>query len=152
MQTFLPYPRFDQTASILDRQRLGKQRVECKQILMTLTGQSRGWVNHPAIRMWAGYEWTLRAYTYAICAEWINRGYRDTIRDWLTTLDLPAHRAPVVPPWLGDPAFHLSHQSNLVRKMPAHYRAFFPDVPDDLPYVWPASEKSSNEYAIQVTS
>jgi len=28
-----------------------------------------------------------------------------------------------------------------LRKDPAHYRPFFPDVPDDLPYVWPASDR-----------
>ena len=44
-----------------------------------------------------------------------------------------------LPPWLGEDRFHLSHQSALVRKDPAHYRTYFPDVPDDLPYVWPAA-------------
>ena len=43
--------------------------------------------------------------------------------------------------WLGDPAVHRSHQSALVRKDPDHYRPLFPDVPDDLPYVWPASDR-----------
>ena len=46
-----------------------------------------------------------------------------------------------LPPWLGDPAFHRSHQSVLVRKDPEHYRKFFPDVPDDLSYVWPGSDR-----------
>jgi hypothetical protein len=43
----------------------------------------------------------------------------------------------VLPPWLGDEAFHLSHRSALVRKDPDHYRPLYPDAPDDLPYVWP---------------
>ena len=42
-----------------------------------------------------------------------------------------------LPDWLGDESLHRSHQSALVRKDPEHYRRFFPDVPDDLPYVWP---------------
>jgi hypothetical protein len=46
-----------------------------------------------------------------------------------------------LPPWLGDADFHVSHQSSLVRKNPAHYRPHFPDVPDDLPYVWPSSDR-----------
>ncbi|MET8413745.1 cytoplasmic protein, partial [Streptomyces sp. NPDC005195] len=46
-----------------------------------------------------------------------------------------------LPPWLGDPAFHRSHQSALVRKAPEIYIPFFPDVPDDLPYVWPTSDR-----------
>jgi hypothetical protein len=49
-------------------------------------------------------------------------------------------RAGRLPGWLGDPAFHRSHQSALVRKDPDWYRPHFPDVPDDLPYVWPASD------------
>ena len=40
-----------------------------------------------------------------------------------------------LPSWLAEPAVHRSHQSALVRKL-AHFRRFFPDVPDDLPYVW----------------
>ena len=47
-----------------------------------------------------------------------------------------------LPPWLGDAAFHRSHQAALVRKDPEHYRRFFPDVPDDLPYVWPSSDRA----------
>jgi len=38
--------------------------------------------------------------------------------------------------------FHLSHQSNLVRKYPEYYRWLFPDVPDDLPYVWVVDGKA----------
>ena len=37
MQTFLPYPSFEETASILDYRRLGKQRVEGFQILNIIT-------------------------------------------------------------------------------------------------------------------
>jgi hypothetical protein len=47
-------------------------------------------------------------------------------------------RGPAVaPPWLGDEQLHRSHQSNLIRKDPGFYRPLFPDVPPDLPYVWP---------------
>jgi hypothetical protein len=36
MQTFLPYPDFAKSAAVLDNKRLGKQRVECLQILTAL--------------------------------------------------------------------------------------------------------------------
>lgn len=36
MQTFLPYPDFSASARVLDDKRLGKQRVECLQILKAL--------------------------------------------------------------------------------------------------------------------
>ena len=45
--------------------------------------------------------------------------------------------AGAVPGWLGRRAFHRAHQSALVRQDPLRYRAHFPDVPGDLPYVWP---------------
>lgn len=135
MQTFLPYASFSESAKTLDRQRLGKQRVETWQILNALRGNSKGWTNHPATRMWRGYEEALAHYGDAICFEWVRRGYRDTMLErfhpWLT------HASPVLPPWLGDDDFHLSHRSNLVRKNAAHYRPLWPTVADNLPYVWP---------------
>jgi hypothetical protein len=45
--------------------------------------------------------------------------------------------ADELPRWLGDPAFHRSHQAALVRKDPEHYGPLFPGVPADLEYVWP---------------
>jgi len=41
------------------------------------------------------------------------------------------------PSWLGDPAFHRAHQSNLLRKDPEWYGQFGWEVKNDLPYVWP---------------
>jgi len=43
MQTFLPYQNFTKSAQCLDRQRLGKQRVEAWQILQAITNPSYGW-------------------------------------------------------------------------------------------------------------
>lgn len=145
MQTFLPesvaFPRkaFELSASVLDYRRLGKQRLETKQILETLLGRSSGWRNHPAVRMWIGYEGALAQYGYTMCEQWVSRGYNDTLRLYFYDLML---ELPIgfLPPWVGDPAFHRSHQSNLVRKDPQHYRRYYPDVPDDLPYVWPATD------------
>lgn len=44
MQTFLPYPNFAASARVLDNRRLGKQRVECVQILKAIQpGYATGW-------------------------------------------------------------------------------------------------------------
>ena len=134
MQTFLPLADFAASVQALDRQRLGKQRIEAIQILRTLQGKSKGWANHPAVRMWQGYEPALARYGLATCDEWLRRGYVDNCRAEFAGVSQDNHR---VPRWLGDEDFHRSHQSNLVRKFPAHYGPMFPDVPDDLPYVWP---------------
>jgi len=141
MQTFLPYPDFEKTACSLDRMRLGKQRVETFQILKALRDESNGWRNHPATRMWDGYEDALAVYGIAICQEWIGRGYKDTMlerfEDRLTRNRKHVH----YPWWIGDEDFHISHQSNLVRKMPEFYEPQFPGIPNDLPYVWPVEER-----------
>lgn len=137
MQTFLPYPDYVKSAQVLDRQRLGKQRVEAWQILQTLLHltDKRGWANHPATRMWAGYERSLAVYGADMCTEWIRRGYRDTLLHRFTLHTLGGIAVP--PVWVGDEGFHRSHRSNLLRKLRSHYEAFWPDEPDDLPYVWP---------------
>jgi len=139
MQTFIPLPDFRETARVLDWRRLGKQRVECLQLLnvnLNPSSSKRGWVNHPAARMWRGHETWLLLYACDICDEWIKRGYRDTL---LTRFLAMAKGRPddPVPPWFGDPAFHASHRSNLLRKDPSWYSQFSWSEPADLPYIWP---------------
>jgi len=135
MQTFLPYPSFQKSAQVLDRQRLGKQRVEAWQLYLSLTDPDYGWKNHPASKMWKGYELSLLTYGFDICNEWISRGYKDTLRPrFLSKMELHPYSCPL---WFYDERFHLSHQSNLIRKLPDHYGPLFPGVPDNLPYYWP---------------
>lgn len=141
MQTFMPFPSFAQSARVLDRQRLGKQRVECLQITTALLSGSGAWYNHPATRMWVGYEIALVKYGLTVCKVWKDRGYRDTcfgkIRALISHVTMDEINNAPLPHWVGDPDFHTSHQSNLVRKKPEHYRPYFPDVPDNLEYIWP---------------
>ena len=132
---------------MLDDRRLGKQRVETLQILRALVFPSyKGWKNHPATRMWRGFTPALVAYGLAVCAEWSRRGRADAVAQTLveftggTSPELERlRRSGALPPWLGLEQLHVSHRSSLLRKLPEHYRRYFPDVPDDLPYVWPAS-------------
>lgn len=148
MQTFLPYADFAQSAHALDSKRLGKQRVECKQIYLALTQPDYGWKNHPAVKMWFDFgnhraATALAVYAMAICNEWRARGFNDSLLPWFEAR-VPGRESPLwdcedwFPPWLGNEAFHLSHQSNLVRKDPAYYGPQFPGVPDNLPYIWPS--------------
>lgn len=138
MQTFLPYSDFTATAQVLDRQRLGKQRVETMQIMKALV-LGVGWVNHPATKMWTGYESALLEYQEAVVQEWCARGYKDTCLEKTKTLyrEHAAKSTHAMPSWLGHKDFHLSHQSNLLRKNPDHYGHLFVNVPNDLPYLWP---------------
>ena len=149
MQTFLPFADFEQSARSLDPKRLGKQRVECIQVLRGLTVEGYGWRHHPAVKMWRGHEEALGRYSFTCCEVWVESGFGDTcaatIGAELAAIGITAVRsqselaeAGGLPAWLGDEEFHRSHRSSLVRKDPAFYRPRFPDVPDDLPYVWPA--------------
>ena len=163
MQTFLPYPNFALSASALDRMRLGKQRVECLQLYNALTQADYGWQNHPATNMWRGHEGALLMYAVYICREWLGRGYKDNMLPFFRTRIL-SYDSVNPPSWLGDEAFHLSHQSNLLRKvreakdrakttkLPRHiktakylnlfYSKFKWQAPDDLPYIWPNPHQS----------
>lgn len=132
MQTFLPYSSFARSAQVLDYRRLGKERVEAWQIYQTLIGVSSGWSNHPAVKMWRGYENALLEYYNTMLFQWAERGY---INKKLQPIAIKG--AIKLPHWLGDKSLHLSHQSNLIRKLPEHYKQYFPTVSDDLPYVWP---------------
>jgi len=68
----------------LDDKRLGKQRLECIQILLSLSGIINIWEipkyihNHPVTLLWKGNEDYLLSYTTACIIEWGNRGYKNT--------------------------------------------------------------------------
>lgn len=130
MQTFLPVSSFEESAGILDYRRLGKQRVEARQILNALRNGG-GWKNHPAVKMWRGYENALIAYGNAMICEWIMRDFKNTM-EILDCGDIQE-----LPLWFGLDKFHASHRSNLLRKDPEHYKVFGWSEPSDLPYFWP---------------
>lgn len=148
MQTFLPYADFERSARALDRKRLGKQRVECIQIVRGLTVSDYAWRHHPAVKMWRGHEEALGSYGLTCCRVWRELGFDDTCAGTIEA-DLAAFgvtrlrsqqalaSAGALPAWLGDEEFHRAHQSSLLRKDPEFYGPQFPGVPDDLPYVWP---------------
>lgn len=142
MQTFFPHADLVETAKVLDRQRLGKQRVETMQIMKCFLRESGGWVNHPAVKMWKGFGWALMKYQEAICTRWVtDLGYKDTCLDKTRsiyyTLSYEMQNKGIWPDWIGNEEFHVSHRSNLLRKKPDHYREFWHDTPNDLEYVWP---------------
>lgn len=138
MQTFLPYEDFKRSAEVLDYRRLGKQRVETWQLIRAINGETMGWRNHPAAVMWRGYVPALALYGKVICEEWIQRGYQDQMLQRFELIS-SGHGPKNLqfPPWLGSYNFHVSHRSNLIRKFPEHYKMHWPEVPEDLPYMWP---------------
>ena len=132
MQTFLPYQGFAASAITLDFRRLGKQRVEVKQILNALRNGG-GWARHPAVLMWAGFEELLSHYGNIIIQTWIDRGYTNNMPFF--EVAGPVEEAPM-PWWLGLPEFHDAHKGMLYKKDPEHYASFcvYSHIED---YWWP---------------
>lgn len=162
MQTFLPYEDYAKSAAVLDRMRLGKQRVETFQVLQTLLGvklvakdsqnndvpeaqwfivqnDGKGWLNHPVVKMWKGHELELLKYQKAICNEWTSRGYKDScLRKSEKLIELYGGELKEgKPSWIGKESVHESHRSNLIRKDDVHYGAIWPKLTSDLEYEWP---------------
>ena len=137
MQTFLPTEDFRESAQILDYKRLGKQRVEALQIynalcnIPTKSGRSyRGWLNHPAVLMWKGYEEALILYRNAMIEEWILRGYNNTMEMYSVGSNVK------MPYWIGDDRVHSSHRSNLLRKDFDFYSKYGWKEPLNIEYFW----------------
>ena len=150
MQTFLPHPSFEDSAAVLDRARLGKQRVETLQILQSLDKfynqkiEKVAWVNHPASQMWVGYEKSLVKYGKMICIEWISRGYKDTCYDKIGYFtNLFPDSSDEDPWWLGREELHISHQSMLYAKAPDYYAHFAGASAKATDYWWPTRHAPS---------
>ena len=138
MQTFLPYPDFARSAACLDYRRLGKQRVEAKQILNALADPAYGWQHHPAVQMWRGHDMALACYGWWVCREWRMRGYQDTLFGWFNQIYISGSIYTIhKPSWCGDGRFHASHRAALLAKDPAHYSQFGWTETPAINYWWP---------------
>lgn len=156
MQVFMPFGLNRNSMNCLDNKRLGKQRVECLQILNALQGKSKGWRHHPATLMFYGAEEALKIMGDWAIAEWIRRGYTNNME--------PFSHHPVgimasVPPefwpewWCEEDLAERvieSHKLNLLKKDYNHYYRKF-SIHSDLiyskrdienaQYVWPVTKE-----------
>lgn len=132
MQTFLPLDSFKLSAHVLDDSRLGKQRIESKQILNALADPTDGWRRHPAVKMWKGYEHALRLYYNWCLFEWEARGYRN----------IALKREPVAdemryPWWFHDEKYHSAWRAVLLAKDYEFYSRYGWIEEPKLKMVWP---------------
>jgi hypothetical protein len=80
VNTFVTSRCLKECAKNLDNKRLGKQRVEAKQIIEALeTPGKSSWERHPATKMWKGHVDALKVYYNHIVREWIARGYKNNL-------------------------------------------------------------------------
>ena len=162
--TLLPYESFSESARVLDRALLSRQRLDGLEIIDALvaTPPEASSAVDPGVAMWGGYGIALTTYILACCNEWTGRGYRDGVKskvlkrvgarlnmspeavEGAAHQDLLALEAEwgnslhMLPPWLGLDELHTSHQAYLLRKNPGWYRKYGWDVDDSRPLVWPS--------------
>ena len=144
MQTFLPDKSFRKSAQILDNKRLGKQRIEARQILeilveerlefMTLS-KSR-WRNHPAVRLWEHKEKALSLYGVEMCLEWKARGYKDNQLFIFCREYYRFHTDKPDPYPDFSEALYSSHRAALFAKNPEYYKQFGWREKPVIDYVW----------------
>lgn len=145
---------------MLDNQRLNKQALEGWQIMMTLLEldpagnhrQPKGWVNHPAVKMWRGHESGLLNYIVEMVIEWKRRGYKSTIADKaMATYDRAIDLGLVwengttdLPDWMYEPIYDAlasSHRVALLTKKYEWYSQFDWEedngvAPTQYDYIW----------------
>jgi len=147
MQTFVPFDNFEDSAAVLDSKRLNKQLLEGRQIYKILASNqtSGAWVNHPAVKMWRGFDTALFEYLRVIKDECLYRNIQ-TEKNWNALTEMHEwnwHRGNsiVMPHWWGNDKVHQSHRNNLYRKDSEHYAEFvndsFVSCCEKCNYFWP---------------
>lgn len=141
MNSFVCDEDYDKAAAALDYRRLGKQRVECYQMLAALTGRAVGWRNHPATRAWEGHEKSLAEFAIACHIEWLERGYKDTTLGRMRELaaELPDTDKPW---WVSDERWLTNIRGILVMKRPSHYSVHWPTCEPTSKQLWPVPNDS----------
>lgn len=136
MQTFLPYADFEDTFAVLDDKRIGNQVYR-----EGLTLARGGWKNHPASKMWWGYEYALVQYCLAGLIELARRG-RKYWHHFYTFEEMKKQLPNTGDPWwLGDERLHSSHRAALLYKDEYHYCAYGWTENPALNYWWPTQHK-----------
>lgn len=132
----MPYPDLEQSVRCLDPDRLGNQIY--REGLSLLRG---GWSNHPASKLWINYKPALAQYCIYGLRELVRRNKRPpTHISLLHEFKRYMHNKPIIlPPFIGNIAFHISHMDNLIFKYPSYYAPLFNrPIPTSKPeYIWP---------------
>lgn len=166
VNTFIISTHLPDTFSLLDYKRLGKQRLEAKQLINILEKMDNGedvnnigFAKHPACLMWFGYTNALKAYFNLCVIEWISRGYKNTMElydvdhDKFVNVECEFDGISTVfkgedgdnpyefPPFASFPPFILSHKAALIRKNPVYYKDLLCEEVEPyikLGYLWPS--------------
>ncbi len=145
VNTFVLTNTPESTVKLLDYKRLGKQRVEAKQIIEIIEKSSKlhsllmkesntkiSWANHPIVAMWCNNLNGLKYYCNACIREWINRGYKNNM-----TLYSIQEKLEDLPWWFCNIQLQNSHRASLIRKDSIYYKDLS-CIPDyiNYGYIW----------------
>jgi hypothetical protein len=159
MITFVPFPSYEKSARVLDRQRLCSQRREGCGLLNGITKSKVG--DHPGKlpvmwQMWWYHPEALAVYIRTIDEEWQRRGYQtykiipavtlalekvglDKSVMYKSQSELEVEGLMTI--WHNNEDFHRSHRLKLAWKKWEYYEGKFDDVksmPVEEPiYIWP---------------
>lgn len=124
MQTFILDRSIYTSALYLDPRRRFKQAVECKQIYLALTGQSKAFKNHPATLQWTEHRMDLLHYGF-ICMHYssndapkLQKWYAEILNDSFPIINFSEVFHALIP-W---------HRGLLLRKDYNLYQPIFPEA------------------------
>lgn len=134
-------------AKNLDNKRLGKQRLECVQMLNAMNNPyNKGWINHPCTKMWTNHQLSLKYYTNCMIDEWISRGFKNTMEKFIEYDEK-------MPWWFYSKILQNSHKASLLRKNKSFYSNIFNenDLIDymDYSYLWISDLSPEQLYILQ---
>jgi hypothetical protein len=159
VNTFITSNSLEECAKNLDYRRLGKQRVECLEIINSIENPTKGWKNHPVSIMWKDHVDALKLYCNYMINEWIVRKFSNNMVYYFfgeeifdvncIFFDIKTKKYEKVPKnskytiffpkWFKWKEFQLSHQASLLRKDYNFYIKKFELNEDFLNsgYIWP---------------
>ena len=115
MQVFIPYPEPIKVARCLDKRRLHKQILECKQIIAAIEGANTRWANHPVVKMYMPHKKWLSCYLTTLELFW--KGFTESA-------EIASKEADVFRPiWMKHQLCE-THKRRLYKKDPAYYSEF----------------------------
>lgn len=177
VNTFVPVSDSHAISCVLDKKRLYKQIVECKQIATALrvraqclrdgnhkmlnirTGRPYGYVHHPATLQWVGHLDALQTYMSVMFSAWANETYGQDISISAYSSSEVAGSSSCMPAWFNDSYLHMTHRAKLYEKDPKHYAGYYHDydymmcVYGCVVYLWADNDPSANRgYTLYVST
>lgn len=154
--TYLPLANVSDSVALLHREDLLLTTVDALKTLACLADlrvpeKKRSLCE----RMWLGYEGGLWFYFLTCCKEMQRRtesAVVTLVKHGMAVAEPAGFAAapPLLPRWFGWRPIHRSHASTLIRQRPTHYGQRWPDVPLDMPVLWPRNRQHAFDFSVTI--